>query len=150
MMANLKWSGNLSPTQLMDVQAQGMQETSARREDDSPDEVNMEPEKRQNKQLEKELQIACFDWGKRSGFLLCSVPSGATFAGNPVQRAIQSNAMRARGVSNGFPDMLIFNNSPAGHRGLAVELKIGRQPASACQVSASLPYCMPALTFRPL
>ena len=150
MMANFNTTGNLSPTQFMDVQAQGVEETSSRSEDGSPDEVNMQPDKRNNKQLEKELQIACFDWGKRSGFLLFSVPSGATFAGNTVQRAIQANAMKARGVSNGFPDMLIFNNSPAGHRGLAVELKIGRQPVSACQVSAALPHYMPALTFRPL
>lgn len=88
---------------------------------------------------EDALQIQVVKLLKLSGFLFTATANGAFLQGNAAQRAIRGKRMKDHGVSNGVPDLLIFEpcgsaELPFGFNGLAIELKAGKNKATPDQL----------------
>ena len=80
-----------------------------------------------NKQTEAELHKECYKFARQMGLLVCSSPAGAFTGYGASSKATgvfkQANAQRHRGVTPGFPDMLVLHRGKDNTCGLAVELK---------------------------
>lgn len=78
---------------------------------------------------EARLQVACKRWADEQDLLVVGTAGGAAykFGGRTA------NAMKAKGVEPGQPDLLILTPGGDGTYGLAIELKIGKNELSEAQ-----------------
>lgn len=89
---------------------------------------------------EDQLQIAVVNLLRHSGLLFTATANGAFLQGNAQQRAIRGKRMKDHGVSNGVPDLLIFDRPfkswgvDSHYSGLAIELKAGKNKATPDQL----------------
>lgn len=58
---------------------------------------------------------------------------GALLYGDKKQRARQSAVLKSKGVSNGYPDVMIHAGGGHGKHGLGIELKCGNNKQSPAQ-----------------
>jgi len=82
---------------------------------------------------EDQLQLSVVRLLRHAGLTFTATANGAFLQGDAKQRAIRGARMKAHGVSNGVPDLLIFDRiaDPGSpfigiERGLAIELKAGK------------------------
>ena len=88
------------------------------------------------RQPEFEMQRAIYMW------LSVSMPelpvqgsaAGAYLAGTRRQRAKQAAAMKAKGVSAGYPDLMVHYPGGSGEHGLGIELKVGSNAQTQAQL----------------
>lgn len=87
---------------------------------------------RKHMRREDQLQKEVVKLLKLSGLTFTATANGAFLQGDGRQRAIRGARMKDHGVSNGVPDLLIFDgfsyiemlaDLPAWARGVAIELK---------------------------
>jgi hypothetical protein len=84
---------------------------------------------------EDQLQLTVVKFLQLSGLTFTATANGAFLQGDARQRAIRGARMKAHGVSNGVPDILIFNQCFSGsERGLAIELKVGKNKPTDSQL----------------
>ena len=109
---------------------------------------------------EYELQKECVRWLKQEDYLFFAAPADKFLHGLPREKGMALQIWRARGFSNGFPDLFVFqmgsgnrlhadlevtkSSCPAPWKygsvplpvaGLGIELKIGRNPLTRYQES---------------
>lgn len=91
---------------------------------------------------EDALQLEVVKLLRLAGLTFTATANGAFLQGNAQQRAIRGKRMKEHGVSNGVPDLLIFDGfsyieMPADILvwccGLAIELKAGKNTATPDQ-----------------
>ena len=63
----------------------------------------------------------------------CAIPNGAVLAGNPRQRGMQMNKLKATGLKVGAPDLMIFHDGCF----YAIELKAGDGKQNANQIAVA-------------
>ena len=89
---------------------------------------------------EDQLQKSVVPLLKMAGLVFTATANGAFLQGDAKQRAIRGARMKAHGVSNGVPDLLIFSRGAVqgGSEGfgppLAIELKAGKNRPTPDQV----------------
>ena len=69
--------------------------------------------------------LACKGYGLPR-FALFAVPNAAILRGDQTQRAIAMNYMKAEGLRNGAPDLML-DAARQGYHGLRLELKRGKE-----------------------
>jgi len=86
---------------------------------------------------EDQLQLTVVKFLQLSGLTFTATANGAFLQGDARQRAIRGARMKAHGVSNGVPDILIFTDTqqPGNYcHGLAIELKSGKNKPTDSQL----------------
>ena len=78
---------------------------------------------------EARLQVSCKNWADEEDLLVVGTAGGAAY----LYGGRTANAMKAKGVEPGQPDLLILEAGADGTHGLAVELKIGKNDLSEAQ-----------------
>jgi hypothetical protein len=88
---------------------------------------------------EDKLQKSVATLLKLAGMTFTATANGAFLQGDAKQRAIRGARMKAHGVSNGVPDLLIFDAplykglGPFNPVGCAIELKTGKNKQTEAQ-----------------
>ena len=83
----------------------------------------MRPETRLQRDIRAHLEAR--------GLRVVAVPNGAVLAGNPRQRAIQMNSLKADGLCVGFPDIVVYGG---GRRVGHIEVKLEGEYQSPKQI----------------
>ena len=78
---------------------------------------------------ESKLQVACVAWANAQNLLVVGHAGGAAY----LHGGRTANALKAKGVTPGIPDLLILEPGFDGTHSLAVELKIDGNGLSADQ-----------------
>ena len=73
--------------------------------------------------------MACVRWARGQGLLVCGQAGGSAY----LFGGRTANALKARGVEPGTPDLLVLEPGFSGMHGLAVELKIDDNDLSDAQ-----------------
>ena len=92
------------------------------------------PKAKPPRQMEFHMQRELFLWFnvEHPEMPVQGSAAGAFFAGDNKQRAMQAAAMKAKGVTAGYPDLMVHYPGGDGEHGLGIELKYGtnkQQPA---------------------
>ena len=117
------------------------------------------PRKRKQREApEYDLQKDCVRWLREQDYLFFAAPVDKYLPGTPQQKGMALQHWRARGFSNGFPDLFVFQmgstwrmhadlevtnqttingQHPQGMTvgGLGVELKVGNKPLTRYQAA---------------